>query len=697
MQEHELIAKMLGVLREPGVRARLQERQRKLQDDMTTSIGQVAKALHLTVPQLRNWEKQRALVPDRASADGQEGQRRYDRDDLKKLVVIEELLHRSYTLGDIALFMEKAYAQLENEAARESSAPAAATQHLTERVNQAEQGYFWRFFIPQLLYLSISLIFEAPPAGDAGLFLPMDDAARLAAAPKLAHAGEVARLGSTLLGWQGRDRPFYVGFFEQGIALEYPNLYSLISLDELTPLSPPTGAYLVADPKIADALKTPGRLALPTTGPALNTAQRLHHLLRETKAEWMPFLRTGAGDMVYHASDFTTPTLLGNPVLTKMAEMAVRVGGMKPDGKTPRWRFACILLPNNPAAPLYQWNLVVQAQSAGSPHQTGVTTLKPDPQTPISLSQRALHSGHIVYRSEISSEDMAIVSRALEEPIRSALALPIEGEEGRYLGVLYLVSGEPAAFSEDDQRLLRVLGKMIGEVVLTYHARRLPAEALRRMIRTPQMVEQTLEEYPAENDFIDQLEHLLARVHAGEQPLENLSFIALDIDRHTHIAYTYGEWAARNLIWEVGNETRELFRVHSRKPDDLLLYRVYADRFYILMNNFSLDATRAFATRLKRSLTHPYRIRAAHSSHEERSNRVALDVTLRLGVTSYDRERLENFLKVSREPAVPMVRAFLTRALDQTLQAGKNLGGNVIMTWDAKIRDFMPWSPSEMM
>ena len=112
MQEHELVAKMLIVLREPEVQTRLQARQRKLQDDMTTSIGQVAKALHLTVPQLRNWEKQRALVPGRASADGQEGQRRYDRDDLKKLVIIEELLGRSYTLADIAVFMAKAYAQL---------------------------------------------------------------------------------------------------------------------------------------------------------------------------------------------------------------------------------------------------------------------------------------------------------------------------------------------------------------------------------------------------------------------------------------------------------------------------------------------------------------------------------------------------------------------------------------------------------
>lgn len=695
MEEHELLEKMFSTLREPEVRVRLQERQRKLLDDMTTSIGQVAKALRRTVTQLRNWEKQRALIPERAPSKGQEGQRRYDRNDLKKLAVIEELLRRSYSLSDIAAFMAKGYAQLQDDTAPVSGAPAEAAQSLIERINQAEQGYFWRFFVPQVLYLAISLVFEAPPAGDVGLFLPIHAAAQFAAAPKLTHAGEIVRLGRTLLGWQGRDRPFYTAFSEQGIALEYPNLYGLIPLDELTPLSPPTGAYLVADRKIADALKMPDHLALRTTGLALTTAQRLLLLLQESSAEWVPLMRTEASYMVYHAPDLTAPTLLGDPVLKRMAEMVVRAGGMKADGKTPKWRFACILLPDNPAAPVYQWNLVVQAQSAKSPHQIGVTTLKSEPQTPISLSQRALHSGHIVSRSEISSEDMAIASRIVEEPIRSALALPVEGAEGRSLGVLYIVSDEPAAFNEDDQRFLRVLGKMIGEVVLTYHARRLPAEVLRRIIRTPQMMEQTLEDYPSENDFIEQLEQLLARIHAGEKLLEHLSFIAIDIDRHIRVAHTFGDWAARNLIWEVGNELQELFRVHSRKPGDLLLYRVYADRFYILMNNFSLEATRAFAARLKRSLTHPYRIKAAHSSQDERDNKFTLEVTLRLGVTSYDLERLESFLRLSSEPVASTVRAFLTRALDQALLAGKNLGGNVIMTWDPKSNDFIHWPPSE--
>lgn len=696
MQEPEQLAKMLDTLTEPEVQARLQERQRKLQDDMTTSIGQVAKALRRTVPQLRNWEKQKALVPERAPANGQGGQRRYSRSDLRKLVIIEELLRRSYTLSDIATFMAKGYAHLQDNITQGSSAPAEVVQSLTERTDQAEQGYFWRFFVPQLLYLAISLVFEAPPAGEVGLFLPIHEAAQPEAAPTLTHAGEMARLGRTLLGWQGRDRPFYTALYEQGTSLEYPNLYSLISLDELTPLSPATGAYLVADHKIAGALKMPERLAQRSTGLALKAAQRLLRLLQEISAEWVPLLRSGAGYMVYHAPDFTAPTLFGDPLLTRMAEMVVRAGGMKPDGKTPKWRFACILLPNNPDAPVYQWNLVVQAQSAKSPHQTGTTALKPEPQTPISLSQRALHSGHIVSRSEISSEDVAIVSRKSEEPIRSALALPIEGE-GRSLGVLYIVSDEPAAFSEDDQRVLRVLGKMIGEVVLTYHARRLPPDLLRGIIENPQIVEQTLREYLSENDFIDQLEQLLARIRAGEKPLEYLSFIALDVDRHSHIVHTYGEWAAKRLIGEVGNEIQELFRVHSRKPGDLLLYRIYADRFYVLMNNFSLDATRPFAARLKRSLTHPYLIKAAQSPQDERDAKITLDVTLRLGVTSYDLSRLESFLKLSSEPIVPTVRAFLTRALDQALLAGKNLGGNVIMTWDPKNSDFIRWPPPEMM
>jgi DNA-binding transcriptional MerR regulator/GGDEF domain-containing protein len=690
MPEQVLFEEMLGALQKPEVRIRLQERKKQLQADLKTSIGQVAKALNVTEAQLRNWEKQKALVPDRDASAKQGGQRRYGLNDLSKLVLIEELLRQGYSLSDIAGSIQEIYRLFESETVPLSGSSLEPTQSINERIDQADKGYFWRFFVPQVLFFATSLIFESPPTEDAGLFLPASDASQQIQVTKITHAKELRHFGETLACWHGRDRPFYIFFEEYGALLDYPDLYKIISLDELTLSAPATGAYLVTEPKLADALTKPDHLMKETTRLTFQTTQRLLDLLQKTKAEWSPSLRSAIGYMVYLAPDFALPTLLGEPLLSKMAEMVVLAGGIKHDGN-PKWRFACILLPDNASASLYQRSLVVRAQSAKSPHQIG-TTLTAGPQFPISLSQKAFHSGLIVYRSEVSNEDPAIVSRMAEEPIRSAIAVPIEGEEGSPLGVLYIVSAEPQAFPEEDQRLLRVMGKMIGEVVLTYHARQLAAGTLRRMISTPQIIERTMEEFSSENAFIRQLEGLLDKIRLGEQPLENLSFLAIDIDRHTRIATKFGDWAARNLIWEVGRQIKELFRVHSRKPGDLQLYRVYADRFYVLMNNFSLDETRVFADRLKRSLDHPYRINAAHSLDEEPSDKIVLDdITLRFGVTGYDFERLRFFLQVNPEPVVPSVRAFLTRALDQALATGKNLGGNVIISWDSKKTTFIQW------
>lgn len=694
MQKHDLLDEMLAALQKPEVKTRLQERQITLQENLRTSIGPIAKALGVKEQQVRYWATQNALVSESGVSVKQEGQRRYDLSDLKKLVLIEELLRQGYALNDIAASMQEIYRLFESTPVSLNHASPGFTQSIDERINRAEKGIFWRLFIPQTLYFALSLIFEAPPLESAGLFLPLYRTIPPASFNPQGEPLDVGALEKTLVGWHERDHPFYAFFSTSGVRLDYTDRYSIIALDKLVSLDTPTGAFLVAEHKIvAEKLTKPEYLTLPLTSLALKTAQRLLSLLQETHVEWSPWLQSGADYMGHLVVDFTMASSLGDALLTKIAEIMVRAGGLDQQGKAPKWRFAAILLPKNPAAPLHQQELVVQAQSVKSPHKTGVTALKPDPQNPISLSQRAHHTGQIFYRSEITPEDEAIFAHKLEGNIRSAISVPVEGEEGRSLGAIYIASDEPEAFSEDDQRLLRVFGKMIGEVVLTYHARRLAGETLRGMVRNPQIVDKALEDFSSANAFISRLEEVLERIHAGGQLPERLSFLAIDIDRHTREADKFGDWAASNLIWEIGHEIQELFRVHSRTPGDLILYRIYADRFYVLLHDISLEQARTLAENLKRSLTHPYRIKAASGgTREDNENKILLDeVTVRLGVTSYDLERLQSFLNLSPEPVVPSVRALLTRALDQTLMMGKNLGGNCIITWDPDIHGFREW------
>ena len=141
-------------------------------------------------------------------------------------------------------------------------------------------------------------------------------------------------------------------------------------------------------------------------------------------------------------------------------------GRQNADGQQ-RWYFCCVLLPEESALPLQQRSLIVQAQSLHAPHNIGVTSISPE-KSVTSISLRAFQSGNIVYRPEIALEDTTIVFREVEGPIRSIVAVPVGGEDGLPIAVLYVASRLEEAFSDNDQRVLRILGRMVEELLITY-------------------------------------------------------------------------------------------------------------------------------------------------------------------------------------------------------------------------------------
>ena len=167
-------------------------------------------------------------------------------------------------------------------------------------------------------------------------------------------------------------------------------------------------------------------------------------------------------DWTYQLVNFSRPNSY-NPydeMLVGLANMVVRLGGKTADGKD-KWCFCLIHLPEDATLPLQQRTLVLRAQSANSPHVVGSATVLPKD---TSLSLKAFQSGSVIYRPEISPEDTNIAYHGKEEPIGSAIAIPVAGKDRLSVAVISIASDEPKAFSEDDQRLLRIIGKMIEEL-----------------------------------------------------------------------------------------------------------------------------------------------------------------------------------------------------------------------------------------
>src|SRR5205823_6709896 len=129
--------------------------------------------------------------------------------------------------------------------------------------------------------------------------------------------------------------------------------------------------------------------------------------------------------------------------LNGFTNMVVRLGGQMADGQN-LWRFCCILLPKQPLPkepwlPLQQRSLIVRAQSKDSPHKIGLTAVSPD-KNANSLDLKAFQSGHVLYRARISRRDFTVAHRDVEGPIRSAVAVPIGGENGQVVGTIYVAS-----------------------------------------------------------------------------------------------------------------------------------------------------------------------------------------------------------------------------------------------------------------
>jgi len=367
--------------------------------------------------------------------------------------------------------------------------------------------------------------------------------------------------------------------------------------------------------------------------------------------------------------------------------------------------------------------LIIRAQSRNAPYKVGHTTVSPEKNTN-SLSIKALQSGHIVYLPRILPSETSIAYRELEGHIQSALAIPIGGEDGLPVAVLYAISDERDGFSEDEQRVLRILCKMIEEVLKTYRVRHQVAHGLSDIIAKPSLVDSFFQEFFSESDFRQHVEELLhdshlnarrsyerekaqqaiekQRLYSDEEILSGVdnvvSFISVDIDKQSSLANKYGDRVTRNLSREVGTYIFEQLHAYTKEHIQCQLYHISADRFYILLKGVALERARKIAEQLRLGLAHPYKLDALRVSVDQPMRPESMlelpDITVRLGVTSYPYSKLEEVLRrYPSESAIAEVRSIITSALEMPLEMGKNDGGNVVFAWDSASRSFTRWSP----
>ncbi len=502
-------------------------------------------------------------------------------------------------------------------------------------------------------------------------------------------------MGLSLIGWLGRNRSFY-SFLAETPEFEYPTDFRLQTLRSSE--EAPSEADRVLDNVLIISQRGARQISLSPK--LIETVQRVLNLVYMRVENWKPAFDYSPHDWLYQAPNLESASrVAGDRIFNALLERVIELGGKTSDGRD-RWSFCTLLLPNDTTLPIQQQILTVRAQTDNSPYEIGVTSIN-QAQTD-SLSLKAFLSGQIVYFAETLpgqsmttyqlpialskgvAVDISVPEGSLEQATRSALAIPAIGEYGISRAVLYIASEEAQAFSIDDQRVLRMISRMVEELLSTSQARRQIVGKLGGIINNPSVVDAIFQGFASETDFFAEIELLLKNIQ--KEVLSNgnldshLSILSVDIDNQSSIALKYGNRVARNLSQQMGLRIRRQTRL-SDKYAASKLFHISADKYYWLLNGVSLEEAQSLALRLKGILQEDYLIDPSYVIPGIVPSRPVLPanmqglsgVTVHLGVSSYSFQKLKELLqRYPESTAVKNVRALILAGIEGFWREGSN-------------------------
>ena len=586
-------------LQREEVQERIRENILRNRSQLTVPISGAVHLFGFGVNQLRKWEEKGLLNPKREGTH-----RQYSLQDLDKLAIIHELVEAKFAPGKIPPDIDTIWNSIsrsENQQyeihqgpLRETKSLEIESRHLpvNQRIESARKELFWRYYISFVLRISLQLIHEDVRDSDqtvVGLVLPLNS--NKVPISTLNLLDDLPKVGESFVGWFGQSGSSHT-LFTTTPSLEHPERYRICRLLEMEQSSifeedTPADNTLL----IVDGYEKP----LNLSSIVVNTIRYLLVPFYEETELLRVCFDQGMRDALDPATDLNNyPDL----ILNGLADIVIRLGNVR--GVS--WRFCCILLPDDTALPLQERSLVVKAQSENAPHKIGKSIVSPN-ETALSISLRAYQSGQVIYRNQICEEDSAIALRELENP-GSVIALPTGGKGSIPAAVLYVVSDQPDAFHVDNQRILRLLGIAVEELLDIYRARRKARENLSNAITNPENLDAFFgnRKILSENDFVLDIETILRDVQSRMEhkekerntngnieqtiqeqaetfPGEGISVISIDIDKQSQLANRYGDQFTRNLSKVVGSHLNEQLLRILTETVDYQLYQIWADRF----------------------------------------------------------------------------------------------------------------------
>ena len=707
-------------LQQEEAQGRIQDHMQQAQANIAVTISRAARLFQFSESQLREWEKRGLLQTERPllspEGKGTTGHRQYSLTELFKLAIIRELIDQGYTPSEIPLDIDKLWEKAAGMHIGALPGLTSAPTRLVEEVPRSSQlsinahiestdlHEFWRYFVGQVLRLALLLICEDMPGAPAGLVLPLEDR-KLAGS--LADPDDLKSTGRSLVGWLERNRSFYL-FLTDAPTFDYPTDYRLQTLKA-------EDEQVRTEDRVLDntfIVLARGTRKLPLAPELRAVIKRLLDLVYRRVSSWEPALVHGPQDWFYQTHDFGhMPQGVGNRIFNALLERVIELGGKTIDGRD-RWDFCTLLLPDDANLPLQQQSLIVQGQTQRSPYIIGHTAVSPQKVDQAnSITLKAFEGSQIVSLpvalpgdSMLSPQSVQVITSTPEmvasgqpgrlfhapppgEVVHSALAVPIVGEYSISTAVFYVEAREANAFSLVDQQMLRIISRMLGELLQASRVRGQDTLSREMVLDNPAIVDGSFREFAVETDFIAVLDTLLSDVQQGTVGSgdEEVSIISVDIDNQSSLAMKYGNRIARNLSQQVGLRIRR----HVSSAGSFQLFHISADKYYVLLKGVSLKDARDLALQLRSALSvGKYRIlplSALSGRAVLPGNMLELsdNVTAHIGVSSYTVKKLDELVRrYSATTALRYVTTLILAGIEEMLDRGKLAGGNCVVTWD---------------
>jgi hypothetical protein len=560
-------------------------------------------------------------------------------------------------------------------------------------LERADARFFWDYILPRVLKLLLFLLYEHTDK-PVGLIFPLQPLRTL---PAQVDVGQLSTFGASLMGWLKENQTFYA-FFTPAPFFDYADDYRLLPFD------------IQSEDTVIFVIPRRVRLSPLSSSPHQTTSRRILNWLRRqastpTFMAHMANIRQNSvvAPLPAHAYDDPFP----NTIFNNLAEMIVQLGGETPQG-LPRWRFSCILIPKDDEGvlPLNQRTLLVYAQSTRSPHHVGQTLVFPHDSS-LSISLRAFLSGHVLYRPQVTKEDDTIRFREVEGNVNSVFAMALNDEQSLPRAVLYISSDEYEAFSEEDQRIIRLMGRLVEEAFTLYAAYQRNHARLSDIMTDPHIIDPFFKDFLSENNFLrDVNEHFIAaraiqqqmaemRATQTEEPASTVqqderrfSLVIIDLNNQSKLTAIYGYQAVRNLSHGIGSRFYGLLNAHFNRR--IPLYHLYGSRFCCLLDGDADRSVQSPIINIWNELQDPYSVSLQRSFIAQPSVFGSVlsfnAIQIRAAIISYSYQALQTFfVNPTDELTVP---ATMLRQMERGLKEGENTGGSILLSWTSESQQF---------